>query len=53
MDPRCIDLAELCSQAVDYPKNGIPVDIHDSPRLLIRSKPDWKMVSVSRANGHA
>ncbi|RPD66474.1 RdRP-domain-containing protein [Lentinus tigrinus ALCF2SS1-7] len=42
-DPRCIELAQLCSQAVDYPKNGIPVDAHDSPRLLIRSKPDWKM----------
>ncbi|KAI0748499.1 RdRP-domain-containing protein [Daedaleopsis nitida] len=42
-DPHCLTLAELCSQAVDYPKNGIPVDIHDSPRLLIRAKPDWKM----------
>ncbi|TBU35633.1 RdRP-domain-containing protein [Dichomitus squalens] len=42
-DPACLDLAQLCSQAVDYPKNGIPVDIHDSPRLLIRFKPDWKM----------
>ncbi|KAM5531730.1 hypothetical protein V8D89_014579 [Ganoderma adspersum] len=42
-DPSCIYLAELCSQAVDYPKNGIPVDIHDSPRFLIRAKPDWKM----------
>ena len=43
-DPKCYELAFLHSQAVDYPKNGIPVDIHDSPRLLIRNKPDWKMV---------
>ncbi|KAH9945817.1 RNA dependent RNA polymerase-domain-containing protein [Epithele typhae] len=42
-DPACLDLAQLCSQAVDYPKNGVQVDIHDSPRLLIRAKPDWKM----------
>lgn len=41
-DPGCIRLAELCSQAVDYPKNGVPVDIQDSPRWLIPYKPDWK-----------
>ncbi|OBZ75664.1 RNA-dependent RNA polymerase 1 [Grifola frondosa] len=40
-DQNCLDLAQLCSQAVDYPKNGIPVDIHDSPRLLVPYKPDW------------
>ncbi|PCH37887.1 hypothetical protein WOLCODRAFT_65369 [Wolfiporia cocos MD-104 SS10] len=41
-DERCMELAALCSKAVDYPKNGVPVDIHDSPRLLIPYKPDWK-----------
>ncbi|KAI0718290.1 RdRP-domain-containing protein [Fomitopsis betulina] len=40
-DERCIELARLCSQAVDYPKNGMPVDIFDSPRWLIPYKPDW------------
>ncbi|OSX65461.1 hypothetical protein POSPLADRAFT_1134844 [Postia placenta MAD-698-R-SB12] len=40
-DPKCLELAALCSQAVDYPKNGVPVDIHHSPRLLIPYKPDW------------
>ncbi|CCM00004.1 uncharacterized protein FIBRA_02029 [Fibroporia radiculosa] len=40
-DTKCLSLAELCSQAVDYPKNGIPVDIHDSPHWLIPYKPDW------------
>ncbi|KAI8989763.1 RdRP-domain-containing protein [Trametes punicea] len=46
-DPACIELARLCSQAVDYPKNGVPVDIFDSPRLLIREKPDWKKAEDS------
>ncbi|KAI0822735.1 RdRP-domain-containing protein [Trametes gibbosa] len=46
-DPACIELARLCSQAVDYPKNGVPVDIFDSPRLLIREKPDWKKAEHS------
>ncbi|KAI0636634.1 RdRP-domain-containing protein [Trametes polyzona] len=46
-DPACIELAKLCSQAVDYPKNGVPVDIFDSPRLLIREKPDWKKAEDS------
>ncbi|KAI0075266.1 RdRP-domain-containing protein [Panus rudis PR-1116 ss-1] len=43
-DPRCIKLANLCSQAVDYPKNGIPVDMEGAPRRLIPFKPDWKKV---------
>ncbi|KAI0664721.1 RdRP-domain-containing protein [Cubamyces menziesii] len=46
-DPACIELAKLCSQAVDYPKNGVAVDIFDSPRLLIREKPDWKKAEDS------
>lgn len=41
-DPGCLTLATLCSQAVDYPKNGVPVDIHDAPRRLIPYKPNWK-----------
>lgn len=47
-DDSCLQLAALCSQAVDYAKNGVPVDIHDSPRLLIPYKPDWHMVSFSK-----
>lgn len=35
-------MAELCSQAVDYPKNGIRVKTHDMPRHLIPYTPDWK-----------
>lgn len=32
-------------QAVDYPKQGIPVDLirNPLPRLLIRCKPDWRV----------
>lgn len=37
-------MAKLCSQAVDYPKNGFPVDMQGAPRRLIPFKPDWKKV---------
>ncbi|KAG2003550.1 calcium:hydrogen antiporter [Coprinopsis cinerea AmutBmut pab1-1] len=45
-DDECSILAKLCSQAVDYPKKGIPIDL-DNPeieRILrpkITHKPDW------------
>ena len=43
-------LAELCSQAVDYAKNGVPVDIHNRlPRPLIKFKPDWDKKEVTGA----
>ncbi|KAF7775922.1 hypothetical protein Agabi119p4_4315 [Agaricus bisporus var. burnettii] len=47
-DKDCIRLAELCSQAVDYPKNGIPVDLNKEklPHTLIRCKPDWHAAEV-------
>ncbi len=41
-------LAELCSQAVDYPKNGVPVDTEQIPRRIIHAKPDWKKVRTLR-----
>nr|GAT54624.1 calcium:hydrogen antiporter [Mycena chlorophos] len=42
-DENCQRLAALCSQAVDYPKQGIPVNLEENPlpRLLLRCKPDW------------
>jgi RNA-dependent RNA polymerase len=43
-------LARMCSQAVDYPKNGVPVNIDDLPRYLIPFKPDWQAAEV--ANPH-
>ncbi|KIY50810.1 RdRP-domain-containing protein [Fistulina hepatica ATCC 64428] len=45
-DPDCVKLAEMCSQAVDYPKQGIPVKIDDLPNTLIRCKPDWHAAEV-------
>ncbi len=49
-DNRCMKLARLYSQAVDYAKNGVPVDIsNDLPRPLIRFKPDWSKAEVTGA----
>ena len=46
-------LAGLCSKAVDYEGDGVPVDIHDRlPRPLLKLKPDWekrKVLSNTRA----
>ena len=43
-------LAELCSQAVDYAKNGNPVDINNNlPKPLIKFKPDWHKAEVTGA----
>ena len=41
LDSACLKLAELHSQAVDYPKNGNKVKHQDMPRQLIPFKPDW------------
>jgi len=47
-DPNCLFLAELCSQAVDYPKQGIAPNLEGDqlPRTLIRCKPDWHAAEV-------
>ncbi|KAK0196791.1 RNA dependent RNA polymerase-domain-containing protein [Armillaria mellea] len=47
-DKACEWLAGLCAQAVDYPKQGIAVDIDSDglPRTLIRCKPDWHAAEV-------
>jgi RNA-dependent RNA polymerase len=43
-------LARLCSQAVDYAKNGNPVEIHNNlPKQLIKFKPDWHKAEVTGA----
>ncbi|TFK54662.1 RdRP-domain-containing protein [Heliocybe sulcata] len=47
LDERCIKLAELCSRAVDYPKNGVPIDIDECPRHYMRCRPDWKEDEVA------
>ncbi|KAF8446342.1 RNA dependent RNA polymerase-domain-containing protein [Boletus edulis BED1] len=37
----CLRLAELASQAVDFPKTGTPVKFQDMPRHRNREKPDF------------
>ncbi|KAH9989051.1 RNA dependent RNA polymerase-domain-containing protein [Russula compacta] len=49
-DKHCMDIAKLYSQAVDYAKNGVPVDISNNfPRPLIKFKPDWEKAEVTGA----
>src|ERR1700733_5892511 len=44
-------LATLCSQAVNYAKNGNPVELHNCnlPKPLIKFKPDWHKAEVTGA----
>jgi RNA-dependent RNA polymerase len=43
-------LTKLYSQAVDYAKKGVPVDISNNfPRPLIKFKPDWSKAEVTGA----
>ncbi|KAI0306234.1 RNA dependent RNA polymerase-domain-containing protein [Multifurca ochricompacta] len=49
-DKRCMKLVPLCSKAVDYAKNGMPVDLRNNlPRTLIKFKPDWHRPEVTGA----
>ncbi|KAF9452610.1 RdRP-domain-containing protein [Macrolepiota fuliginosa MF-IS2] len=40
-DDDCLKLAQLHSDAVDYPKSGRAVDPQSIPRLKFKAKPDW------------
>jgi RNA-dependent RNA polymerase len=40
-DPGCFKLAELHSNAVDFPKSGRPVRLHEIPMPKHSAKPDW------------
>ena len=47
-DERCMKLAKLCSQAIDFATNGNPVDIYNNvPKLLIKYRPDWHKAEVT------
>ncbi|KAI0253555.1 RdRP-domain-containing protein [Lactifluus subvellereus] len=49
-DERCMKLAQMCNQAIDYAKNGQPLDIHNElPKPLIKFKPDWHKAEVTGA----
>ena len=44
-------LAKLCGEAVDFAKNGVPVDIHSRlPKLSTKLKPDWDKKEVTGAH---
>jgi hypothetical protein len=40
-DENCITLANLHSNAVDYPKSGQPVPLEKIPKVKTRRRPDW------------
>jgi RNA-dependent RNA polymerase len=44
-------LAKLCSQAVDYAKNGNPVELNNGnlPKAPLKFKPDWHKAEVTGA----
>ena len=47
-DDRCMKLAKLCSQAVDYAKNGNAVELHGNlPKAPMKLKPDWHKAEVT------
>jgi hypothetical protein len=40
-DEDCMTLAQLHSDAVDYPKSSTPVPLQKIPKLKFKAKPDW------------
>jgi RNA-dependent RNA polymerase len=40
-DSDCLQLAQLHSDSVDYPKSGTAVSQKAIPKLKFRAKPDW------------
>lgn len=49
-DPDCLKLANLASNAVDFPKTGRPVQFSELPRPRSKIKPDWNASEVSEGN---
>jgi hypothetical protein len=49
-DPDCLKLANLASNAVDFPKTGRPVVFSDLPRPRSKIKPDWSASETSEGN---
>ncbi|KAI0936237.1 hypothetical protein AcV5_004426 [Taiwanofungus camphoratus] len=41
LDKDCLKLAQLHSDAVDYPKTGQPVPIQNIPKCKLKTRPDW------------
>ncbi|KAI5120647.1 hypothetical protein M0805_007984 [Coniferiporia weirii] len=47
-DPDCLKLAQLHSNAVDYPKTGNAVPMTEIPKLKFTARPDWSEPETSR-----
>ncbi|KAJ7102228.1 RNA-directed RNA polymerase 2 [Mycena belliarum] len=47
LDPDCMKLAALHSDAVDYPKSGQPVAMNTIPKPKSNLKPDWHAPEVN------
>ncbi|KAJ6627235.1 RdRP-domain-containing protein [Mycena sp. CBHHK59/15] len=47
LDPDCMKLASLHSDAVDYPKSGQPVAMNTIPKPKTSLKPDWHAPEVN------
>ncbi|PCH33560.1 RdRP-domain-containing protein, partial [Wolfiporia cocos MD-104 SS10] len=54
LDPDCLRLSKLHSDAVDYPKSGSPVPLQQIPRLKFTARPDWNAPETisSKAKGY-
>lgn len=49
-DEDCLILADLHSNAVDYPKSGQPVSMKTIPKLKFTRKPDWNAPETVNAS---
>jgi RNA-dependent RNA polymerase len=49
-DEDCITLANLHSNAVDYPKSGQPVPLEKIPKVKSKRRPDWNAPEVVDLN---
>jgi RNA-dependent RNA polymerase len=45
-DEDCMTLAQLHSDAVDYPKGATPVPLEKIPKLKFKARPDWNRPEI-------
>ena len=53
LDEDCMVLAQLHSDAVDYPKSSTPVPLYKLPKLKFRKKPDWSQPEITNDSKNA
>jgi RNA-dependent RNA polymerase len=51
LDPDCMVLAGLHSDAVDYQKSGMPVKLEKIPRTKFQARPDWNRPETGSTQG--